>query len=108
MGILGHKISFSWSAVLWTCAGFLAVQLLAMFILSVRFVRQEPANLLGPDVSRTQKVPKTNKMGVIIAIAGAVMLAAAYVLGVRYMGSFSYFVLIPGVCPWDLGNFLDL
>ncbi|HIQ99949.1 MAG TPA: ABC transporter permease [Candidatus Scybalocola faecavium] len=95
MGILGHKISFSWSAVLWTCAGFLAVQLLAMFILSVRFVRQEPANLLGPDVSRTQKVPKTNKMGVIIAIAGAVMLAAAYVLGVRYMGSFSYFVLIP-------------
>ncbi len=95
VGILGHKISFSWSAVLWTCAGFLAVQLLAMFILSVRFVRQEPANLLGPDVSRIQKVPKTNKAGVVTTIAGTVMLAVAYVLGVRFMGSFSYLVLIP-------------
>src|SRR5699024_8465719 len=86
IGILGHKLSFSWTAVLWTAAGFFAVQLIAMFLLSIRFVRQEPASLLGPDVSRTQKVPKTNITGIITAIAGIIMLAAAYTLAIQRLG----------------------
>lgn len=105
IGILGHKLSFSWTAVLWTAAGFFAVQLIAMFLLSIRFVRQEPASLLGPDVSRTQKVPKTNITGIITAIAGIIMLAAAYTLAIQRLGGFSYFVLIPVLVLGIWGTF---
>ena len=87
-------------------AGFLAVQLIAMFLLSIRFVRQEPAALLKSDVSETQKLPKTGKVGVAIAVAGMVMLAAAYILSIQQMGIFSYIVLIPVLILGIWGTFL--
>ncbi len=105
MGIIGHKFSLSLTAILWTVAGFLAVQLIAMFLLSIRFVRQEPAALLKSDVSETQKLPKTGKVGVAIAVAGMVMLAAAYILSIQQMGIFSYIVLIPVLILGIWGTF---
>ena len=36
MGIIGHQFSLSWSAIEWTLAGFLAIKLTALLILSGR------------------------------------------------------------------------
>ena len=36
MGIIGHQFSLSWSAIEWTLAGFLAIKLTALPILSGR------------------------------------------------------------------------
>ena len=41
MGIIGHQFSLSWSAIEWTMAGFLAIKLSALLILSRRISRQE-------------------------------------------------------------------
>ena len=41
MGIIGHQFSLSWSAIEWTLAGFLAIKLSALLILSRRISRQE-------------------------------------------------------------------
>ena len=40
-GIIGHQFSLSWSAIEWTLAGFLAIKLTALLILSGRISRQE-------------------------------------------------------------------
>ena len=46
MGIIGHPVSLSWSAIEWTLAGFLAIKL-ALLILSGRTSRQEIGTLLS-------------------------------------------------------------
>ena len=40
LGIVGHQISFSLKAVLWTAAGFLMIKFAAFLILSIRISRQ--------------------------------------------------------------------
>lgn len=47
IGIVGHQVSFSWKAVLWTAAGFLWIKLAAFLILSGRISRQEIGSLLA-------------------------------------------------------------
>ena len=46
LGIVGHQISFSLKAVLWTAAGFLMIKFAAFLILSIRISRQEIGSLL--------------------------------------------------------------
>ena len=46
MGIIGHQFSLSWFAIEWTLAGFLAIKLTALLILSGRISRQEIGTLL--------------------------------------------------------------
>lgn len=46
LGIVGHQISFSLKAVLWTAAGFLIIKFAAFLILSIRISRQEIGSLL--------------------------------------------------------------
>lgn len=56
LGIVGHQISFSLEAVLWTAAGFLLIKFAAFFILSVKISRQEIGSLLAdtPDGAKKQ------------------------------------------------------
>ncbi|MFR9253700.1 MAG: FtsX-like permease family protein [Oscillospiraceae bacterium] len=52
MGIIGHQFSLSWSAIEWTLAGFLAIKLTALLILSGRISRQEIGTLLSQPTNR--------------------------------------------------------
>lgn len=56
LGIVGHQISFSLEAILWTAAGFLLIKFTAFFILSVKISRQEIGSLLvdTPDGAKKQ------------------------------------------------------
>ena len=47
LGLIVHQISFSASALLWTIAGFILVQLFAMLFLCAKFSRMEPAAMLA-------------------------------------------------------------
>lgn len=60
MGIIGHQFSLSWFAIEWTLAGFLAIKLTALLILSGRIV------IYG-----------------LAAICGSVMLAVAYYMAIQ-------------------------
>ena len=55
MGIIGHQFSLSWSAIEWTLAGFLAIKLTALLILSGRISRQEIGTLLSQPTNRPKK-----------------------------------------------------
>lgn len=77
MGIVGHQITLSASAVLGTVAGFLAIKLLAFLILSGRISRQEIGDLLHDTPKGAKKRRPTVVYG-IAAILGLCLLAAAY------------------------------
>ena len=55
MGIIGHHFSLSWSAMKWTLAGFLAIKLTALLILSGRISHQEIGTLLSQPANRPKK-----------------------------------------------------
>ena len=55
LGIIGHQFSLSPTAILGTVGGFFLVQLAAMLILSVRFCRMDPADLLKQETEAAKK-----------------------------------------------------
>ncbi len=71
LGIVGHRLSFSLDAALWTAVGFLLVKLAAFLILSGKISRQEIGSLLTetPEGARKQMHPA--------AYGGAVLVGAA-------------------------------
>ncbi|GKX29725.1 ABC transporter permease [Vallitalea longa] len=81
LGIIGHRISFSISAVLGTVIGFVIVQLIAMFFLCVEFSRKEPMQLLQMD-SADKQVSIPQKTGWLCFVLGLIFLILAYVVGV--------------------------
>lgn len=77
IGIIGHKVSFSLDAVLWTAVGFLLIKFIAFLILSGKISRQEIASLLVEKPEGTKK----QMPGFIYCLAiiiGIFCLAAAY------------------------------
>ena len=82
LGIVGHQITFSLSAMLWTAAGFLGCKLLASLILSGKIVREE----IGALLTETPEGTKKQRPAAVYAIAlvlGIALLAAAYTLAIR-------------------------
>ena len=73
MGIIGHQFSLSWFAIEWTLAGFLAIKLTALLILSGRISRQEIGTLLSQPTNRPKKQMPSVIYG-LAAICGSVML----------------------------------
>lgn len=82
MGIIGHHFSLSWSAMKWTLAGFLAIKLLALLILSGKISRQEIGTLLSQPANRSKKQRPSIIYG-LAAVCGSVMLAAAYYMAIQ-------------------------
>lgn len=82
MGIIGHRFTFSWSAFALTLAGFLAIKLLALLILSGRISRQEIGILLSEPKNRPQK-QRHKGLYTLAGVCGMVLLAAAYYLAIR-------------------------
>lgn len=82
LGIIGHRFTLSWSAILWTLVGFLGIKLLALLILSVKISRQEIGTLLAQPVNRPKK-----QMPLIIygsaAGCGTFFLVIAYKMAIQ-------------------------
>ena len=81
MGILGHRISFSANAVLWTVCGFVIVQLLSMLILCIPLGKAEPARLFSSDSSGKQAPTPARKSTAFFTL-GILLLLIAYYFGV--------------------------
>ena len=82
IGIIGHYVSFSPEAVLWTAAGFLAIKFLAFLILSGKISRQEIGTLLA-DEPEGGKKRLPSLIYKILMLAGVLFLAGACVLAVN-------------------------
>lgn len=82
LGIVGHQISFSPEAVLWTVAGFLLIKLAAFLIFSGRISRQEIGSLLvdTPEGTRRQAPALVHGAAVLI---GILCLGAAYSMAIN-------------------------
>ncbi len=81
MGIIGHKFSFSISAIIWTLAGFLAIKLLALLILSGRISRQEIGALLSEPAVQEKRQKPMIVYGLAV-VSGSAMLIAAYSMAI--------------------------
>lgn len=81
LGIIGHRFSLSWSALLWTTVGFLLIKLAAFLILSGRIARQEIGSLLTETPEGTKKSRSAGVYWTAL-ILGVVFLAAAYAMAI--------------------------
>lgn len=86
LGIIGHTISFSADAILWTVCGFVIVQLLSMLIICIPIGKSEPAKLLNSDASEKQ-TPTSAGKSTAFFILGILLLFTAYYLGIFRLSS---------------------
>ncbi|WP_431027032.1 FtsX-like permease family protein [Lysinibacillus sp. LZ02] len=107
MGIIGHEFRISWVGLGLTVVGFIVVQLLAVFILSLTMSRKEPIDLLNDQKEKSQRVlsPKWSIVSVLTGAAllfGTIFLCVAYGLAVLYLRSLDYrifaLIIIIGIC----------
>lgn len=92
LGIVGHRLTLSLSAIGWTAVGFLAIKLLASLILSGKIVREEIGDLLAeaPEGTKKQRPAAVYAAALVL---GTALLAGAYTFailgyawsGLRYM-----------------------
>ncbi len=105
LGIIGHRISFSISAVLGTVVGFIAVQMIAMLFLSAVFSRKEPMELLRSD-SPEKQVSLSGKKGWFCFALGLIFLILAYTAGVTMLRSFDFKIVALILVLGGSGTFL--
>lgn len=82
VGIIGHRISVSWHAILLTVIGFLAIKLAAFLILSGKIVRQEIGSLLIPAPEGTKK-QLPSAIYTLSVLVGIAFLAIAYAMAIK-------------------------
>ena len=88
LGIVGHEISLSFPAVLWTVAGFILVQCIAMLALCAQYSRKEPMELMqavGPE-RQAAAGEKRRKASLILGILLLLMAYGAGILLLRGLG----------------------
>ncbi len=105
LGIIGHEVTWSLTAVTETIAGFVAVQFLAMLILSIKLARTDPAQLLKPDAAETQSMMSLKKSKGVFFL-GCILLAAAYAMGVTALSDLDMFVMLLILVMGTGGTFL--
>lgn len=100
LGIIGHQFRISWPGLLGTVVGVFAVQLLAMFILSVDMSRKEPIELLQDENETSQRVASV-KQGWTRLFLGIGLLLIAYATGLFFLPTlalpFMLVILITGI-----------
>ncbi|SHI50125.1 putative ABC transport system permease protein [Clostridium amylolyticum] len=84
MGIIGHEFRISLVGLGLTVFGFIMVQLLAVFILSLNMSKKEPVDLLNEQKEKMQRI-LSPVWGWVCLLLGAILLGAAYVLGLLYL-----------------------
>ena len=88
LGIVGHEISLSFPAVLWTVAGFILVQCIAMLALCAQYSRKEPMELMqavGPE-RQAAAGEKRRKASLILGLLLLLMAYGAGILLLRGLG----------------------
>ena len=107
MGIIGHEFRISWPGLGMTVSGFIVVQLLAMFILSVIMSRKEPIDLLNEQKEKSQRLlsPKWSIVSFLTGatlLFGTIFLCVSYGLAVLYLRSLDYrifaLIIMIGIC----------
>lgn len=81
LDIVGHQITFSGQAVLWTAAGFLLIKLGAFLILSGKIAGQEIGGLLTDAPEGTKKQAPAPVYGLALAL-GLLCLGTAYAMAI--------------------------
>ena len=82
LGIIGHRFTLSWKAVLWTFIGFFTIKFFAMLLFSGSVVKKEVVSLLSDTQEKKQK-RKRRGIGYVQVIAGILSLAVAYYTAIR-------------------------
>ena len=107
MGIIGHEFRISWVGLGLTVVGFIVVQLVGVFILSLRMSRKEPVDLLNDQKEKSQRVlsPKWSIVSFLTGatlLFGTIFLCVAYGLAILYLRSLDYrifaLILVIGIC----------
>lgn len=81
LGIIGHRFSFSMTAILGTIAGYFIIRFIALIILSGKFSKKEVIELLSD--SQTEKKRKINKVVATIKfLLGIIFLALAFTIAI--------------------------
>lgn len=89
LGMIGHRISFSPEALLYTVCGFVLVQLLSVLIICMGLPRTEPALLMADDSAKeSQGISRENTP--FCFFAGAFFLIAAYATGLTLLRTFVF------------------
>lgn len=105
LGILGHQFRISWPGLLGTIAGFLAVQLVAMIVLSIRMSKKELIELLKDDQENAQEVI-SKKTGLKRLVLGLVLLVVAYCIGILFLNTLGFLVVWAILISGIAGTFL--
>ena len=81
LGIIGHKFSFSFSAVIGTVIGYFIIRFAALVILSGKFSKKEVTELLSE--SQVEKKREINKVIVSIKLVlGVVLLTVSFAIAI--------------------------
>lgn len=105
MGVVGHRISLSPTAIGGTAAGLYAVQLISMMMLSLQYARVEPVDLMRSAAVQKQTLLSMRKSLVYLGM-GSALLVAAYITGVRYLKYFEVSKVAGILITGTLGTFL--
>ncbi|HHV28358.1 MAG TPA: FtsX-like permease family protein [Clostridium sp.] len=82
LGIIGHQISISFQAILWTAVGFYLIKLIAFLILSGKIARQEIGSLLVETPEGTKKALPSIVYALALSV-GVIFLVAAYIMAIK-------------------------
>ena len=105
LGIIGHRFTFSISAMLWTIVGFLGLQIIALLILSRKLVRKELLDLLE-DKQEDKQHTDNISISLVQLIIGIISLTIAYVLGIKYLRTFNLIIVCLIFVSGIVGTFL--
>lgn len=105
LGMIGHHVSFSLSAVLWTVCGFVVIQILSMFLICIQLGRKEPAEFLRSDAAKKQTALSGTKSRLFFVV-GVALLLFAYYLGIFCLRNLEPMVVISLFASGTLGTFL--
>lgn len=105
LGIIGHQFRISQTGLIGTILGFLAVQLIAMLLLSFFASHKEPVELLREDQENIQKIA-AGRQSMVSLISGVFLLLIAYGMGVFMLSSLSKVITFVIVVTGISGTFL--
>lgn len=105
LGIIGHQISLSVSAIIFTIIGFLFIQFIALVLLGGRLFKREVHQLLYENMDKKQDMGHL-KGNVLYILAGTVLLGAAYWMVLYRFTIFAGLVLFVALAIGSLGTIL--
>lgn len=95
MDIIGHQFRISWVGLGLTIIGFIIVQLVVVFILSLKMSKKEPVDFLNDHKDESQRVlsPMWKSVSILtgaVLFLGVIFLGVAYGLAILYLRSLDY------------------